>query len=369
MKIAIEAQRIFRNKKHGMDIVALEIIRQIQKQDTENEYYILVAPGPDKCLKTSPNMHIMEIGHSIYPLWEQIELPYYLNRIKPDILHCTSNTAPLFLRMPLILTLHDIVFLEKTVANNKSIYQSFGRKYRRFIVPRILDKAKTIITVSDFERENIIHTRKIDGNNIITIHNGYNTQFTSIDKIDHVTKTYIDKENYLLYFGNTDPKKNTIRTLKAYSLYTTKSKNPLHLLVTDMEESTIDDILKGESIENIKPYLHCSGYISNSDLPYIYNGAFAFLYTSTRESFGLPILESMACGTPVIVSNTSAMPEIAGNGALFCDPYSEQDIANKILSLENDSNLYQQQVEYGKERVKLFSWEKAANKLLDIIHS
>lgn len=112
MRIAIEAQRIFRQKKHGMDFVALETIRRLQAMDTDNEYFIMVAPGPDHCLEESPNVRIVEVKCPTYPLWEQAALPLALKKIKPDILHCTSNTAPVFCNTPLILTLHDIIFIE-----------------------------------------------------------------------------------------------------------------------------------------------------------------------------------------------------------------------------------------------------------------
>src|SRR5574344_1450605 len=151
MKIAIEAQSIFRTNKHGMDFVALECIRELQNIDKDNEYFILVSPGEDKCLQSSPNMHIIEINSPTYPLWEQIALPLAVHKIKPDILHCTSNTAPLFCHIPLVLTLHDIIFLEKKQSNNQSWYQNMGWYYRRFVVPRILKKCQKIITVSNFE--------------------------------------------------------------------------------------------------------------------------------------------------------------------------------------------------------------------------
>lgn len=116
MKIAIEAQRIFRKEKHGMDYVALETIRELQKIDQQNEYFILVSPGDDVCLQESANMHIVTVNWPSYPLWEQIGLPLALKKIKPDLLHCTSNTAPVHGNIPLVLTLHDIIFLEKNKA-------------------------------------------------------------------------------------------------------------------------------------------------------------------------------------------------------------------------------------------------------------
>ena len=137
MKIAIEAQRIFRKEKHGMDYVALENIRELQKIDQQNEYFILVSPGDDICLQESANMHIVTVNWPSYPLWEQIGLPLALKKIKPDLLHCTSNTAPVYGNIPLVLTLHDIIFLEKKQGKNQSMYQRLGRFYRKIIVPQI----------------------------------------------------------------------------------------------------------------------------------------------------------------------------------------------------------------------------------------
>ena len=121
-----------------------------------------------------------------------------------------------------------------------------------------------------------------------------------------------------------------------------------------------------ENIREIKSYIHAPGYIANTDLAALYCGAFAFLYPSLRESFGIPMLEAMACGTPIIAGNTSAMPEIAGEGALLADPFNSNDITEKILQLENDQALYQQQVEYGIQRSQLFSWRNTAESLLKI---
>lgn len=369
MKIAIEAQRIFRKNKHGMDIVILEAIYELQRHDKTNEYYILVAPGPDRCLKETSNFHIIEIKCRCYPLWEQVALPITLSKIKPDILHCTSNTAPIFCHVPFIITLHDIIFLEKKQTSYKSRYQKFGRLYRRIVVPSILSKSRKIITVSNFECENIRKKTKIDTEKVITVYNGYNKRFHPISDYKSVTSKYIDRSDYILFFGNTDPKKNTERTLKAYALYAAQSINPLPLLIVDLCEEILDQILKEEKITQIKPLVYCPGYIPNSDLPYIYNGAYVFIYTSLRESFGLPLLESMGCGTPVIASHTSAIPEIAGDKALFVDPYNEQDIADKLLLIENDKELYKKQVQYGKERVSLFSWENCAKRLMEVYNS
>ncbi len=366
MKIAIEAQRIFRPNKHGMDFVALETIRELQKIDHENEYFIFVSPGPDHCLDESDNMHIVELHCPSYPLWEQVALPRAVARVRPDLLHCTSNTAPVKCPVPLVLTLHDIIFLEKRQSSSRSLYQEMGWHYRRLVVPRILSECRKIITVSNFECNRIREALNLPKDRLTAVYNGYSPHFRQMPPAPEIVHKYIPSDDYLFFLGNTDPKKNTPRVLKAYGLYLRQSKHKRPLLIADLKEEAIDGILSAEGIKEVKPYLSFPGYIPNADLAALYNGAFAFLYPSLRESFGIPMLESMACGTPVIAGNTSAMPEIAGEGALLADPLDENDIARKILLLEEDDTFYQQQVDYGLERVKLFSWRKSAEALLKI---
>ncbi|RHJ87761.1 glycosyltransferase family 1 protein [Parabacteroides sp. AM08-6] len=366
MKIAIEAQRIFRPNKHGMDFVALESIRELQKIDKKNEYFIFVSPGEDRCLQETENVHIIELHCPTYPLWEQIALPKAVAKIKPDLLHCTSNTAPIHSPVPLVLTLHDIIFLESRQRGNKSLYQNMGWYYRRLIVPRILPKCKKIITVSHFERNRIKETLQLPEGQVITVYNGYSNHFYPRTDVSPITKKYIQASEYLFFLGNTDPKKNVPRTLKAYSLYREQSSKPLPLLIADIKNDVLDSMLKEMRIEHIRPFIFSPGYIHNTDLPYLYSGASAFLYTSLRESFGIPLLEAMACGTPVITSNTSSMPEIGGEKALLVTPTDEREIAEKLILLENDKILRQEQIRYGLKQSQQFSWKKTALNLLSI---
>ena len=366
MKIGIEAQRIFRKNKHGMDYVVLQEIIELQKMDLRNEYFVFVAPGPDHCIEDSHNVHIIEVGGNFYPTWEQISLPKAVRETNVDLLHCTSNTAPIHCKVPLILTLHDIIFLEPRDKRNRSLYQNMGWFYRRMVVPRILKKCKRIITVSKFEKNNIIQKLGLPDKQIAMIYNGYNDWFRPMDDEDCVFAKYMEERGYLFFLGNTDPKKNTERTLVAYSKYLERSTVKRKLLMADLDRQYLDDIISRNHIENIRQMIEMPGYIVNSDLPYVYSGAFAFLYTSLRESFGIPLLEAMACGTPVVTSNTSSMPEIAGEDAILINPESADDICEQLLRLENDKAFYEQQVKVGLQRSTLFSWRNTAEQLLEL---
>lgn len=366
MRIGIEAQRIFRKNKHGMDFVVLQEIRELQKMDTPHEYFVFVKADEDRCLENSEHVHIIEINCPTYPLWEQWALPRAARKARVDLLHCTSNTAPIWCNIPLVLTLHDIIFLEPRDKKNKSLYQNLGWVYRRWDVPRILHKCRRIITVSNFELQNIKRKLNLPDCQLRMIYNGYNDWFKPIDQCETVCRKYIEKDGYFFFLGNTDPKKNTERTLIAYSQYIEQSPIKRPLLMADLDKEYLNGIIERNSIENIRPFIVMPGYIVNSDLPYIYNNAFAFLYTSLRESFGIPLLEAMACATPVITSNTSSMPEIGGEEAILVNPEDCNEITKAMLRLETDTNYYEQQKAIGLKRAKLFSWRHTAEQLLQL---
>ncbi|MCF2562895.1 glycosyltransferase family 4 protein [Prevotella brevis] len=364
MRIGIEAQRIFRKNKHGMDFVVLQEIKELQKMDTPHEYFVFVKPGVDRCIESSEHVHIIEVNCPSYPLWEQWALPRAARKAGVDILHCTSNTAPIWCDIPLVLTLHDIIFLEPRDKKNKSLYQNLGYFYRRWDVPRILKKCRRIITVSDFELGNIKQKLQLPDSQLKMIYNGYNEWFRPIESDKQQYRKYIADAGYFFFLGNTDPKKNTERTLVAYAKYLELSEVKRPLLMADLDQEYLNGIIERNGIEAIRDHIVMPGYIINSDLPYIYNNAFAFLYTSLRESFGIPLLEAMACGTPVITSNKSSMPEIAGHDAILINPESSDEIALKMLQLERDTDFYQRQKAVGLERAKLFSWRKTTENLL-----
>jgi len=371
MKIGIEGQRLFRKKKHGMDMVALELIKNLQKIDQENEYVIFVNPDEDnQCIPTASNFKIVELDGGAYPMWEQVALPKAVRNEKCDLLHCTSNTAPLKCSVPMVVTIHDIIYLESIslFKGGFTWYQKLGNMYRRLIVPKVFERSNRVITVSEFEKKRIgnFFNGKFD-DKLLAIYNGVGEHFlpqTDETHIQNIRLKYQLPEKYIFFLGNTDPKKNTPGTLKAYSDFCKKNGYDIKLLMLDFEKDKLDAILKGIGDDKLRANIHLTGYVNNLDLPVIYAEAQLFLYPSYRESFGIPILESMACGTPVITSNTSSMPEIAGDAAILIDPYKPDEITNAIERLLTDSELYTKLKAAGPERAKNFSWKKMAEHTL-----
>lgn len=374
MKIAIEGQRLFRTRKHGMDMVALELIRNLQKIDKINEYYIFVKPDEDSaCLNESDNFHIIELEGGPYPLWEQRALPKAVKQYGCELLHCTSNTAPLKCPVPLVVTLHDIIYMEKSymgiLNGSGSTYQKFGNIYRRYIVPRMIPKTEKMITVSKFEKQRIDDFFKLSNNLLEAVYNGVSEHFVPIEDKEYLSKIatkYKLPEKFFFFLGNTDPKKNTKGVLTALRDFLKENKEGYKLVMPDYDEDELMKLLGQIGAPELRNEIHLTGYIVNTDLPGIINLAKIFLYPSLRESFGIPLLEGMRCGVPVITSNTSSMPEVSGNAALIIDPYKPEEITKAMLKLINDNELYNSLIEKGIQQAKKFSWENMAKQVLGI---
>jgi glycosyltransferase involved in cell wall biosynthesis len=368
MKIGIEGQRLFRKKKHGMDMVALELIKNLQEIDKENEYVVFVKPDEDsEALQETDNFKIVELDGGSYPMWEQSALPKAAAKEGCDLLHCTSNTAPVKSKVPVMITLHDIIYLESISIFKKSgtWYQKLGNMYRRWVVPKVVKKSKKIITVSKFERERIrkFFNFREDDQRLVAVYNGVSRHFNPVtDEAirKEVRKKYDLPENYLFFLGNTDPKKNTEGVLKAYANYVEQADDPAMLVMLDYEEWALNKVLADIGKKDIRKHIYLPGYIVNTDLPAIYSMATVFLYPSLRESFGIPMLEAMGCGTPVITSNTSSMPEVSGGKAKIIDPYQPQQITEAIFELMNDPELRQKLVEDGLKQAAKFTWKNMA---------
>ncbi len=373
MKIGIEAQRIFRPHKHGMDIVAVELIRALQVIDNQNEYFIFVKPDEDNtCLSETQNFHIVEVPGGNYVFWEQIMLPIYARKYGIDVLHCTSNTAPIFLKVPLILTLHDVIFMEKTVGKNTSTnYQKFGNLYRKWLVPKIVRKCKQIITISEVEKANIIRVLGLQENQITVVHNGVSGRFgiKPNTEIINQTKRELNLEgDFFLFLGNVEPRKNVTNTVKAFVAFA-EINAQVQLVITGLKPTFVSDILAEiEKISFLNRFVF-PGFVTENVLLTLYAEAKVFLYPSFREGFGLPILEAMAFGTPVVTSNISAMPEVAGDAAFLVDPYTVEEItAGMTVAYENDK-LRQQKINSGFLRPSMFTWQNTAQKMLNIYQS
>ena len=369
MRIGIEAQRIFRAKKHGMDIVALEMIRSLQKIDKENEYFIYVKPGEDSgCLELSDNFHLRLVKGLTYADWEQLWLRSAMKKDKIDLAHFTSNTAPLIMNIPLVITIHDIIYLEK-FSFGGTTYQNLGNLYRKYVVPKVANKAFTIVTVSEFERQTIKHGLQMDDSQVKVVYNGISEKFRPIEDQNlraRVKQEYNLPDRFIFFIGNTAPKKNMKGTIAAYASYRKSVKEPLPLVILECTPEQLAAYAKELDEPELVKHIHLTGYIKHDLLPCLYSMCDLFLYPSYRESFGIPILEGMACGAPVITSNTSSMPEVSGGAAHLVDPNNIVEIADAMTKVLTDNEYRCSLVSKGLHNAQKYTWKNTAEGMLAI---
>ena len=373
MRIGIEAQRLFRPHKHGMDIVVRELISNLQEIDKENEYFIFVKPDKDSsAISSTANFKVVEISGGPYPWWEQFKLPRIAKSYNCDLLHCTSNTAPYSKTIPLITTLHDIIYMEgsflELLTNEASLYQKLGNLYRRIIVSKVVKNSKRLITVSNFEKENITNFFKLKTEKIQAIYNCVNRTFTTNINKDHIIRVkskYKLPENYLLHIANKDPRKNTKKVLLAFNEFLKTTTTNHKLLILGCKEADLKAILNDINIMDLYKHIVLTGYVSDEDLPVIYYLSQLFLFPSLREGFGIPIIEAMACGVPVITSNTSSMPEVSGDAAHIINPNKTKDISNGMIKILSDDRYKNELIRKGLYRSQQFSWNKMASQVLE----
>lgn len=371
MRIGIEAQRLLRKNKHGIDIVALNLLRNLTEADGRNEYVLFTRNGEDAaCLTTLNNIRVVILPAFTYADWEQIQLPLAVRREKIDLLHCTSSTAPLFVSVPTVLTLHDTISFERPLFGEpgQTLYQRLGNAYRTVISRFAVMRASKVITVSEFEKERIISRYPELKKNVVAIHNGVDAHaFSAINekKIRSVRNKYSLPRNYFLHFGNSDPKKNTDFVIRSYAEYASSAKRIFPLVITDMPRHSVLRMLEHCSALHLAGQIITPGYVEHNDLPALYAPAMALLFPSKRESFGLPVLEAMAADVPVIVLRSSSLPEIAGDAAFYLEEESTKELSQTMRFIQENMHAVIDIVRKGRTRAERFQWKNTARSYAD----
>lgn len=396
MLIGIDASRANKIDKTGTEWYAYNVIQElkslIHKEDqvilyTKDELIGDLSELPEnfknKILKWPPKF-----------LWTQIRLSWEVILHKPDVLFIPAHTIPLFSPKKTITTLHDVGF-EKfhelysknpIGPNNKIIrfiygiffriltlgkYKNNELDYHRWSARLAVKKAAKIVTISEFSINEIMKYFKVNRDKIHNVHNAYNKNYKVIndrEKLKKVLDKYNINRNYLFYIGRLEEKKNTPNLVKAFARYKKKCHSDLLLVLAGPPGygyNNVKHIISENSLENDVLEL---GWIPNEDLPYLMNSAKIFVFPSAYEGFGIPILEAMACGTPVITSDFGAMKEVANDAALLVNSNNPIDISNSIDKLIKNEKLCQDLVNKGFTRIKHFSWKKTASLINELIY-
>lgn len=423
MIIGIDASRANRSHKSGVEWYSYYLIRWLAKLDKDNQY-VLYTDQPlagglldlttrqyfdyqdnqreeainfnkDGCqtLKSPHNNFKAKILKWPFNfLWTQVRFSWEMLIHRPDILFIPSHTLPRIHPKKSIITIHDIAFeRERRFYSNDYLgpESAFYRKIINLLVKictfgkyraNILDyhswaarfalkHAKKIIAVSIFSKKEIEEVYKVKEKKIKVIHNGYNKSLYNKISDQNAVKQILDKYGidapYIFYVGRLEKKKNTPALVEAYAVMREEYKNIRHKLVLVGDAGHGFDEVKYVIREfNLDDEVIITGWAPEADMPYIYNGAAAIVHPSLYEGSSIPLLQAMACGTAIAASQTTSIPEVAGDAALFFNPRDVRSIAGAMAKIISDNELRQKLINNGFERIKNFSWQKCAEETL-----
>jgi glycosyltransferase involved in cell wall biosynthesis len=372
VKIGIDARTL--SNRRGIGNVVFNLLHGLAKISCDCSYIIYVNDvKASKLIPDDPRFITKILKPKIYPIWEQISLPLSVIRDRLDILHCPGNSAPVsfFVRTKLVLTIHDVIFMFPVSDHPKSPswYQRFGRTYLKYIVPVVAKRAAAIITVSAASRDDILQYISVPTDRISVVWSAANGACKEIidNKIlSKVRKQYDLSHSFILVFGALDPRKNTAAILKAYAKYRSQEVYQTQLMIVGLTENGKENFRNLAVELGITANVVFAGFVDEDDLVALYSAAELLLYPSLYEGFGLPVLEAMICGTPVITSRRGSIPEIAGDAAVFVDPLDVDGMADAIRTVLTDKVVYTNLVSQGIARAKLFSWQRAAEQTFKI---
>lgn len=368
MIIGFDGSRAFTAHRTGTENYSYQLLKALAKLDHQNSYLVYLRPGSKTDSGWPNNFRFQTIR---YPrLWTQAGLAGQTFKDHLDVLFVPSHTLPVIKKPGLktVLTIHDL-----GAEYLPQLHQLKQRLYLNLMTRHQIQSATHLIAVSQATKDDLVKKVGINPKKITVIHEGFNSDLAKPLKrseIDRVLKDYdIDFKDYFLFVGTIQPRKNLSNLIIAYSNYlkTVDSASGAPKLVLAGGKGWLsEEIYQLPKQLGIEARVKFLGYIPDHDLSALYSGAQAFLFPSLFEGFGLPILEAMSSGTPVLTSNLSSMPEVAGQAAILVDPYSTEDITKgitKIMTPGTGAKLQQA----GLQQIKKFSWEKAAQETLEVL--
>ena len=363
MRIAVNTRMLLPGQLEGVGVYTDEIISRMTQRHPDDGFYLYFDRQPPDHFTYGPNVTrtavFPQARHPfLFYMWFQQTLRRQVEKLYPDIFFSPDGFMPLGMKVPSVITIHD-----PAVLRYPGHIGLLARKYYQHYVPRFAREARHIITVSEFSKREIMELLDIPPDKISVIYNGVSSRFRPVTGNEKAEsqQMFANGKPYALYLGAIHPRKNIARLIRGFDLF--KNANPdseLQLVVAGKLSWRFDDVIDAHENSRYKADIHMAGFVEGNKVPRLVAGATCSTYVSYYEGFGLPVLESMASGVPVITSESSAMAEISGNAALLVDPFDPDSIANGFEVLTCDPGRYQQLVESGLQHVKLFGWEQAA---------
>lgn len=363
--IGINARNILGSKMEGFGNYSFELVRRITKNHPEQTFVLFFDRAVDPKFEFTSNVQTVVLypptRHPLlWILWFEWSLKRALKKHNVDVLWSPDGFCSLGSNVPQIATIHDLNFehYPKDLPRLVSLY------FRKFY-PKFARKAKHILTVSNYSKKDIVDTYGISSNKISVVYNGISDEFRVLtsEEITETRQHYTNGKPYFLFVGSLHPRKNIQRLVQAFSEF---SRVNLQIDLVIVGNAMWKQEAFNLSIET-KDRVHFLGHLSTNELSRVTGAAFALSYVPYFEGFGIPLVEAMRCGVPIISADTSCLPEIAGDAAIYCDPFSVKNITDKMIELAGKPALHSSLSEKALARSSQFSWDLAANQVWEVL--
>ncbi|MGD0854228.1 MAG: glycosyltransferase family 1 protein [Dehalococcoidia bacterium] len=377
IQIAVNATVANEREKTGIATYALNLLNSLQTLDGLNRYTVFMLRSQDNSLVTSDRFKIKPLPRLLQSLplvyewllwytWYYTGYSCQLGTMKPDVILSLDFDIPLYKKCPSVCIIYDLTPL--------LFGDMFPRHFRiryKWQTKHAVGNARKIITISEDAKKDVITYFGVDSEKVVVAYPGFDSRLfkpeTDKQKIDQLRAKYKLGNPYILFMGILHAKKNILRIIEAFESLKTEF-GIKHKLVIAGKRAWQDEIIFDRIQSSpFRSEIVFAGYITDEEAPILMNGADVFVFPSLHEGFGIPPLEAMACGTPVITSNTSSLPEVTGDAALLVNPYDAHEMASALYRVISEPGLRETMIEKGLERVRLFSWQRTARSVLTVL--
>ena len=363
MRIGIDARKLH---DFGIGTYIRNLLRHLARLDRESEYVVLCRPDDRDALATiGANFRCVSESAGNYSVSEQLRIPLALKREGVTLFHAPHYVLPPLVRCRSVVTIHDCIHLMFP----QYLPNRFAHGYARASIGLAARRATRVMTVSESSKRDILRFVDTQPEKIAVIHNAYDERFgvePREEDVVRVRERYQLHDEFVLYAGNVKPHKNLERLIDAFQLVRSRGLDHLKLVLIGDDISRYTALRRAVHRHQLHKYVRFLGYLPEETLAVMYRLAGVFVFPSLYEGFGLPPLEAMASGTPVVTSNVSSLPEVAGNAAELVDPYDTRSIADGIHRVLTDEGLRTDLRRRGLARAHQFSWESSVRRVREI---
>jgi glycosyltransferase involved in cell wall biosynthesis len=363
MRVAIDARKLH---DFGIGTYTRNLLRHLARIDRDSEY-VLLCHQPDLGIgaQLGPNFRTVLEPSPNYSIREQIHVPWVLRRERPDVFHAPHYVMPPAVRCRSLVTIHDCIHLMfPQYLPSRAAYV-----YAKAVMWSAARRSHRILTVSEASKRDIVRLLNVPAEKIVVVYNAIDERFRvapSEDAIARVRERYQLDHRFVLYVGNIKPHKNLVRLVEAFDELRKRGFGELTLLIIGDEISNLPALRRAVHSHKLHKHVRFLGYLPDDTLAVLYRQAAVFVFPSLYEGFGLPPLEAMACGAPVVTSNVSSLPEVTGDAAVLVDPYDAGSIADGMDKVLSDPVLREELRVKGIARAREFSWERSVSRTREI---